>query len=138
MQLLHGHLAGFLADEQHAGDFPSRRSSASLAPGCFSEREDAFLHLPRTQTEKDKALAKSRYSRRVWRGKKSRLMIHAVTDEEGRSLDVADDSGARLFTPGSEVFDACVVGDQDHSCETFLTYFQRAPVFTQWTPSKEW
>ena len=59
--------------------------------------------------------------------------LHAATDEEGRSLIDADDSGARLCSRWGQVFEARVVDDQDHSCETILNYAQRAPENFQWT-----
>ena len=69
---------------------------ASLTRGSKAEREDSIHNMPWTQTEKDKALAKCRRSQRAWCAKKPRLTFHAVTNEESRTLDDAEGSGARL------------------------------------------
>ena len=78
-----------------------------------------------TVTRGTKQWAKSGRSQRAWCAKKPRRALHAVSDEESRPLDDADDSGARLH----KVFEAHADGDQDHSCETILTYVQIAPDF---------
>ena len=70
----------------------------------IAQREEAVRDVPWTQIEKDKALAKCRRSQRAWCAKKPRLTLHAVTDEEGRCLNDADDSGARLCSYWAQVF----------------------------------
>ena len=99
---------------------------ANFTRGSIAEREDAIRNLPGTQTGKDQALANCRHSLRAWCAKKPRRALHAITDdEEGRPLDDADDSGARLCSQWREFFEARVDGDQDLSCETVLTESSR-------------
>ena len=44
---------------------------------------------------------------------------------------------ARICSLWSQVFEARVVDDQNHSCETILSYVQRAHENIQWTVDKE-
>ena len=77
---------------------------------------------------KDKALAKA---------KKPQLTLHAVTDEEGRSLEDADESGSELCTLCASFLEAREGNDQDRSCEVILHYVQRPPDDIQWKSCKE-
>ena len=61
---------------------------ASLARENLAKRETEVSTLPCTQTEKDIALARCRNSQRAWRNKNPVLTISAVTDEEGRPLEM--------------------------------------------------
>ena len=69
---------------------------ASLTPERIREREAEISNLLWTQTEKDNALAKCRLGLRAWRSKKPTLCHHAVTDEDGHSLENEDESGRGL------------------------------------------
>ena len=64
-------------------------------------------------------------------------MLHAVTDEECRPENGADDSRARLCSHCAKLFEAWVGGDQDHTSETILNCVPRAPEFNLWTLDKE-
>ena len=51
-------------------------------------------------------------------------------------MDDADDSGARFCSLWSKVFEARGGYDQDHSCETILSYVRRALGHIEWTLCK--
>ena len=79
---------------------------ASLTRENIGEWEAAMHDLPWTQTEKDSALAaKCKLSLRAWLSKKPTPCLHAVTEEEGRPLDVEDESGTRLCTCLGRIFE---------------------------------
>ena len=82
---------------------------------------------PTFQTEQDKALAKGRRSQRGWSATEPQLTLQAVKDEDGRPLEVADESGARLCSQLVGIFEAREGHYQDLSCETTLDYVQIAP-----------
>ena len=80
---------------------------ASLTHGSIAEREEAMRKLPWTQTEKDSTV-------QLWT--ESTCLV--------RQTNTAH---ARICSLWSQVFEARAVDDQDHSCETILSYVQRAP-----------
>ena len=67
--------------------------TVNLTRGSMAEREDAIREFP---LDSDRKKTKHWPSvQRAWCAKKPLLTLHAITDEEGRPLDTADDSGAR-------------------------------------------
>ena len=72
--------------------------------GTIAEREDAICTLPWMQTEPEKALAKCRRSQRALCAQKPQPTHHAVTDDEDRSWEDADESGARLYSHRVGIF----------------------------------
>ena len=69
---------------------------ADLTCKNLAERKTEITNLPRSQTEKDTALARCIGGQRAWRNKKPVLSLSAVTDEEGHSVENEDASGRRL------------------------------------------
>ena len=68
-----------------------QRPSENLA-----EREAEITNLPRTQTEKDNALARLLIGHCAWRTKKPVLCHSSVTDEEDHTLENEDESGTLI------------------------------------------
>ena len=85
-----------------------------------------------TKTEKDNALAKCRLGLRAWRAKKPMLCLHAVTDEDGHSLENEDESDRRLCEYRSTIFDGRIEVERHHCHETILRYVQKAPDDIRW------
>ena len=85
-----------------------------------------------TKTEKDNALAKCRLGLRAWRAKKPMLCLHAVTDEDGLSLENEDESGRRLCGYRGTIFDGRIEVERRHCHETILRYVQKAPDDIRW------
>ena len=65
-------------------------SWASLRKGSWNQPSSMDT------AEKDNALAKCRLGLRAWRPKKPMLCLHAVTEEDGHSLENEDESGRKL------------------------------------------
>ena len=63
--------------------------------------------------------------------------LHAVTDDEGLLLDEEDESGMRLCTYWSRLFESRTEDERHHAYETTLEFVQKAPEDTQWTVDKE-
>ena len=101
--------------------------------GSVSQRGEAEInHLHWTQTEKDNALAKCRLGLRAWRSKKPMLCLHAVTDEDGHTLENEDESDRRLCEYWCTIFQARIEGERHHCLETILSYVQTAPDSICW------
>ena len=97
------------------------------------EREAEIGNLPRTQTEKDNALAKCRLGLRAWRSKKPMLCLHAVTDADGHPLENEDESGRRLCEYWVHDFFKHVLKVRGTtSMKTSLRYVQKAPDHIRW------
>ena len=90
-------------------------------------REAEIGNFPWTQTEKDNALAKCRLGVRAWRSKKPMLCFHAVTDEDGHTLENEDESGRRFCEYWRTIFQARIEGARHHLHEAILRYVQKAP-----------
>ena len=105
---------------------------ASLTRERIAEREAEICNLLWRQTEKDNALAKCRLNLRVWNTKKPMLCLHAVTDEDGHSLENEDESGRRLCEYWGTIFEARIEGDRHYCHETILRYVQKAPDDMRW------
>ena len=55
------------------------------------------------------------------------LCLHPVTDEEGRPLDDEDESGTRLCTYWSRIFEARSEDERHHAYETILRVCTHSP-----------
>ena len=106
--------------------------AASLTRGCIAEREEAHVICLGRRLRKDNALAKCWRSQRAWCAKKPRLTLHALTDEEERPLNDADDSGARLCSHWAQVF----WGSCHRRLEPFLWDHSQLCTQSFWVPKK--
>ena len=67
---------------------------------------------------------------------KPMLCLHAHTDEEGRPLDVEDESGMRLCTYWSRMFESRTEDQRHHDYETILEFVQKGRILNERLTSK--
>ena len=64
------------------------------------------------------------------------LCLHAVTDEERHPLEDEDESGMRLCTCWSKIFESRTESERHPAHETILEYVQKATEDIQWRVDK--
>ena len=102
----------------------------NLTRDSIDEREDAILNLSWIQTEKDKESIKFRQSQRARCVKKSRLTLHADTDEDGSSWKTLTNQ-VRDFVRTVLIY----IRRVRMIVRNFLVSFQGAPKSFPWTLS---
>ena len=92
---------------------------ASLTRVRIAEREEEIRNLPRTGL-------------RAWRSKKPMLCLHAVTGEDGHTLENEDESDRRLCGCWGTVCQARAEGPRHHQYENILQNVEEVPDDTRW------
>ena len=104
------------------------QSSTHSAKSLLASRVGTWRHEKKPSTTcfgrklKKAALAACSRSKRAWCAKKPQFWLHPVTDEECRPLEDADESGTRLCSYWSGVFEAREGIFQDQSCRLFFIF----------------
>ena len=65
------------------------------------------------------------------------LCLHAVTDEEGHPLEDEDESGMRLCSFWSKIFESRTEAERHPAHETIVEFVQKALEDIQWTIDKQ-